>query len=206
MNLREWALPVYTILVQLALGTFLTLWIIRTFAASKYGKERVDHIIDNSILVIFITIAAGMLGAHSHLSKPLHSILAILNLRSSWLSREIVFNALFFLLTGSLLYLQLRSKGSWRFKTILGWLAILSGIGNVYCMARIYVLPTQAAWNTPITVISFFTTAFLLGVMALASLLIMDLRYSELRNLPKSGLQALVIQDSLGWMAKTAAV
>lgn len=206
MNLREWALPVYTILVQLALGTFLTLWIIRTFAAAKYGKKRVDHIIDNSVLVIFITIAAGMLGAHSHLSKPLHSILAILNLRSSWLSREIVFNTMFFLLTGIMLYLQLRSKGSWRFKTILGWLAILFGIGNVYCMARIYILPTQAAWNTPITVVSFFTTAFLLGVMALASLLIMDLRYSELRNLPKSELQALVIQDSLGWMAKAAAV
>ena len=95
MNLREWALPFYTILVQLGLGTFICLWLIRTFAASKYGKERVDHIIDNSVLVIFITIGAGMIGAHSHLSKPLHSILAILNVRSSWLSREIIFNALF---------------------------------------------------------------------------------------------------------------
>jgi DMSO reductase anchor subunit len=40
--------------------------------------------------------------------------------------------------------------------------------------------------------------------MALASLLIMDLRYSELRQLPKTGLQAIVIQKSLGWMAAAA--
>ena len=147
-----------------------------------------------------------MIGAHSHLSKPFHSILAILNLRSSWLSREIVFNSLFFLLTAGLLTLQWRKKGSWRLKTTLGWSAILFGIGNVYCMARIYILPTQAAWNTPITILSFFTTALLLGVMALASLLIMDLKYSELRQQPTADLQGRVIQDSLGWIAGTAGV
>jgi DMSO reductase anchor subunit len=204
MNLREWALPFYTILVQLALGTFITLWLIRTFAAAKYGKERVDHIIDNSVLVIFITIGAGMLGAHSHLSRPLQSFYAILNLGSSWLSREIVFNMLFFFSTGLLLVLQITGKASWRLKTALGWFAILMGSANVYCMAHIYLLPTQAAWNTPITILSFFTTALLLGIMALASLLIMDLRYSELRQLPKTGLQATVIQKSLGWMAAAA--
>jgi len=206
MNLREWALPFYTILVQLGLGTLIALWLTRTFAAIKYGHERVDHIIDNSLLVVFITIGTGMLGAHSHLSKPLHSILAILNLRSSWLSREIVFNSLFFVFTAVLLYLQLSGKGSWRMKTAMGWIAILFGIGNVYCMARIYILPTQAAWNTPITILSFFTTALLLGVMALASLLIMDLRYSELRQLPKAELQARMIQNSLSWMAAAAGV
>ena len=204
MNLREWALPFYTILVQLALGAFISLWLIRTFAAAKYGKEQVDHIIDNSVLVIFITIGAGMLGAHSHLSRPLQSIYAILNLRSSWLSREILFNLLFFLSTGLLLTLQITGKASWRLKTALGWLAILLGSANVYCMAHIYLLPTQAAWNTPITILSFFTTAFLLGIMALASLQIMDLRYSELRQLPKTEFQAIVIQKSLGWMAASA--
>jgi anaerobic dimethyl sulfoxide reductase subunit C (anchor subunit) len=204
MNLREWALPFYTILVQLALGAFITLWLIRTFAAAKYGKEQVDHIIDNSVLVIFITIGAGMLGAHSHLSRPLQSIYAILNLHSSWLSREILFNLLFFLSTGLLLALQLTGKASWCQKTALGWLAIIMGSANVYCMAHIYLLPTQAAWNTPITLLSFFTTAFLLGIMALASLQIMDLRYSELRQLPKTELQAIVIQKSLGWMAASA--
>ena len=44
MNLREWALPVYTILMQLAIGALLSLWIIRTLNSSKYGKEKIDQI------------------------------------------------------------------------------------------------------------------------------------------------------------------
>lgn len=199
-------MPFYTILVQLALGSLFTLWLIRAFAASKFGKEQVDHIIDNSVLVIFITIGAGMIGAHTHLSRPFQSFLAILNVRSSWLSREIVFNLLFFFSTGVLLVLQMTGKGNWRLKTALGWLAILMGSANVYCMGRIYLLPTQTAWNTPITILSFFTTALLLGVTALASLLIMDLRYSELRQLPKTGLQAVVIQKSLRWIVVAAGI
>jgi anaerobic dimethyl sulfoxide reductase subunit C (anchor subunit) len=204
MNLREWALPFYTILVQLATGALLTLWIIRYFAARKYGREHVDRIVDNSILIIFLTISAGMLGAHFHLSKPYLSFLAIMNLRRSWLSREILFNVLFFLTTGGLLYLQFRAHNRWQLKTFLGWLAIAFGLVNVYCMARIYLLPTQVAWNTYLTMLSFMSTALLLGMMALVSLQIMDLKYSELRKLPKAEVQAQIIQNSLSWFAVAA--
>lgn len=206
MNLREWALPFYTILVQLATGALLVLWLIRSYAARKYGQEQVDRIVDNSILIIFLTILAGMLGAHFHLSKPYLSFLAIMNLRHSWLSREILFNLLFFLSTGALLYLQLRVQNRWRLKTALGWLAIAFGLANVYCMGRIYLLPTQIAWNTPLTMLSFMSTAFLLGMMALISLQIMDLKYSELRKLPKAELQAQIIQNSLPWFAVAATI
>jgi anaerobic dimethyl sulfoxide reductase subunit C (anchor subunit) len=204
MNLREWALPFYTILVQLATGALLTLWIIRYFAARKYGREHVDRIVDNSILIIFLTISAGMLGAHFHLSKPYLSFLAIMNLRHSWLSREILFNLLFFLSTGALLYLQFRVQNRWQLKTALGWLAIAFGFANVYCMGRIYLLPTQVAWNTSLTMLSFMNTALLLGMMALISLQIMDLKYSELRKLPKAQVQAQIIQISLPWFAVAA--
>jgi anaerobic dimethyl sulfoxide reductase subunit C (anchor subunit) len=201
MNLREWALPVYTILVQLAFGALLALWMLRDYMARHLGKEHVDHLFDNTILIIFVTITMGMIGAHFHLSKPQLSFLAILNLRHSWLSREILFNLLFFFSVGCLLYLQLRGQNAWRIKTWLGWLAILFGCGNVYCMAHIYLLPTQLAWNTPLTFLSFFSTALLLGMIALASILIMDLKYSELRSLPKAYLQAHVIHYAMKWFA-----
>jgi anaerobic dimethyl sulfoxide reductase subunit C (anchor subunit) len=204
MNLREWALPFYTILVQLATGALLTLWIIRYFAARKYGREQVDRIVDNSILIIFLTILAGMMGAHFHLSKPYLSFLAIMNLRRSWLSREILFNVLFFLTTGGLLFLQFRVRNRWQLKTALGWLAIAFGLANVYCMGRIYLLPTQVAWNTSLTMLSFMNTALLLGMIALVSLQIMDLKYSELRKLPKAQVQAQIIQTSLPWFAVAA--
>ena len=40
MNIREWTLPVYTILTQLAAGALFVLWVIRTLSNSKYGGRR----------------------------------------------------------------------------------------------------------------------------------------------------------------------
>ena len=73
MNLREWALPVYTVLIQMAVGTLLCLWILRFFGRQKYGEEVIDRVIRNPLLIILSTIALGMLGAHFHLSRPYHS-------------------------------------------------------------------------------------------------------------------------------------
>ncbi|HEX5809683.1 MAG TPA: DmsC/YnfH family molybdoenzyme membrane anchor subunit, partial [Anaerolineales bacterium] len=105
MNVREWALPVYTILMQLAIGAFFVLWMIRYVASSKFSHQEIDRIIRNPMLVIAVTAAVAMGGAHLHLSKPFHSFLAVLNFKSSWLSREIVFTLCFFLTTMSLMYL-----------------------------------------------------------------------------------------------------
>ena len=204
MNVREWALLVYTILMELAVGSFSVLWVLRTVGVSKYEREKVDQALENSVLLLFITAGIAMIGAHFHLSKPYLSFLAILNFRYSWLSREIIFTALFFLSIGLLWFMQWRRIDKQRTKTVLGWLAIFFGWVNEYCMAKIYLLPTQAAWDTPLTAISFFGTAFLVGIMALLTLLIMDLNYSELNDLPKAVPQALLIQKSMLWFVAAA--
>jgi anaerobic dimethyl sulfoxide reductase subunit C (anchor subunit) len=108
MNVREWALPVYTILMQLATGALFVIWIIRPRFVSRFGAEKVDQAFENSILVVFFTVAVAMAGSHFHLSKPYLSLLAVLNLRSSWLSREIAFTILFFLSVGLLWFMQWR--------------------------------------------------------------------------------------------------
>ena len=43
MNVREWALPVYTILMQLAVGALFVLWLIRAFVKSKFSSEQLDQ-------------------------------------------------------------------------------------------------------------------------------------------------------------------
>jgi anaerobic dimethyl sulfoxide reductase subunit C (anchor subunit) len=204
MNVREWALPVYTILMQLATGALTVIWLVRSRFISKFGQEKIDLVFENSILVVFFTIGVAMVGSHFHLSKPYLSLLAVLNLPTSWLSREITFTILFFLSVGLLWFIQWRKIETHLWKTILGWLAILFGWANLYSMAIIYMLPTQLAWDTPITIISFVCTALLIGIMALTTLLIMDLKYSELRGLRKARLQALLIRKSLGWIIGAA--
>jgi DMSO reductase anchor subunit len=54
--------------------------------------------------------------------------------------------------------------------------------------------------------VSFICTALLLGIMALATLLIMDLKYSDLRGLAKARLQATVIKESLSWLVGVASL
>ena len=201
MNVREWALPVYTILMQLAIGALLILWIIRWLASPKFSPGEMDRIIRNPILVIFFTVIAAMIGAQFHLSKPFHSFYAVLNFRTSWLSREVVFTILFFLTLGSVWLVSRYKQNHRKLITALGWIAILFGCTVVYCMARIYLLPTQVAWNSSTVIISFYTTTLLLGTMTIACLLVLDLKFAEIQKAEDIEVRAQVIQYSMTWLA-----
>ena len=205
MNVREWALPVYTILMQLAVGAFAILWLIRQGAGSKFSQQEIDRIISNPLLVIAFTAAVAMGGAHFHLSKPFHSFLAVLNFKSSWLSREIVFSVLFLLLAMSVLYLTYFQTHRRQLITVLGWLAILFGTILIYCMARIYLIPTQVAWNSTSVIFSFYITSLMLGGMAIATLMVLDLKFAEIKKTDDVELRAQVIRYSSGGLTTLTA-
>jgi len=206
MNVREWALPVYTILIQMSVGMLLVLWTLRLFVGNRFDKELIDQVVRDPLLIINITIIFGMIGAHFHLSRPYLSFLAVSNFRTSWLSREIVFTVLFFLSTVALWFIHWHLKGYWELKTALGWLAIIFGVMTVYCMGRIYLLPTQAAWNMPETILTFYGSMLLLGVMALAAILIMDLRFMEVRQKRALTEWIFIVNDAVKRLAVAAGV
>lgn len=197
MNLREWALPVYTILSQLAFGAFFALWVILTLANPKINREKLEEIAKIPLLIIVFTILFAVAGAHFHLSKPFLSFLAMRNFRTSWLSREIVFNVLFFLLTFFLLVLLWLVAGRHLLKAALGWGAIAAGFATVYCMANIYLLPTQIVWNSPATILSYFATTLLLGTPSLIVILLMDLRFSESRDPSEENFRVQIVKKAI---------
>lgn len=199
MNVREWALPVYTILMQLSVGTLLVLWIVRGVHLRRFADMEINRIVKFPIMIIFATICLAMIGSHSHLSRPFHSYLAVLNFRRSWLSREIVFTVLFFLTTGSLASLHWLQEGKTKLKTFLGWLAIMFGLIVIFCMSHIYLLPTQPAWNSPFTVLSFYLTMLLLGCIALPAMLLIDFSFSNVLTLERFDQQYLLIRRILIW-------
>lgn len=204
MNLREWALPVYTIMIQLATGAILSLWVIRLFGIRKFGRDALDRMTKIPMLIIFSTIILAMVGAHFHLSKPFLSILAVLNYRTSWLSREIIFTIVFFLITGCLSFLLWYVRGYHRVKEILGWIAILAGVIDIYCMAHIYLLPTQISWNSPATIPTYYGTTLLLGATSLASILLIDLNFSEVQELEGIGIRTEIVRKAILWLTATA--
>lgn len=206
MNVREWALPVYTILIQIATGILLMLWIFRSLNSSKLKREEMDQMIDNPITIIFLTVITAIIGSHFHLSKPHLSFLAVRNFKSSWLSREIVFTIIFFLAVGSLWLLRRRKSYHRTLEIFLGWFAVVIGFVSIYCMARIYLLPTQVTWNSPITITYYLITTLLLGSMATAVLFVMDLKFTEVRELDIPKTRIAIIEKSLIWLAVIASI
>jgi len=206
MNIREWTLPLYTILMQLAIGSLLALWIVRTIHKRKIDQEVLDRIFRYPLFVIFITVVTAMAGSHFHLSRPFFSIFAVLNFDSSWLSREIAFNILYFFCVISLMLVTWFQPNKDRLKTTLGWIAITFGLTTVYCMGRIYLISTQPAWNTLITIFSFYLTTVLLGVMSLSLMLILDIKFAEVRSPLNLNTRHLVLKDSIVWFAAIAVV
>jgi anaerobic dimethyl sulfoxide reductase subunit C (anchor subunit) len=71
-------------------------------------------------------------------------------------------------------FMYWRKVGSEQTRMILGWIAALVGIFQVYGMGMVYMIRTQPAWNTLATPVSFFTTALLLGVLTVAAGLIVS--------------------------------
>lgn len=197
MNLREWALPFYTILMQLAVGALLVLWILRWLGGRRFNVEDISRVLRNPLLIISFTVVVAMLSSHLHLSRPLYSFYAVRNFGSSWLSREIVFTVLFFLTLSVLLFFSRFKQEQHRLITLMGWLAVTLGLTSIYCMAKIYLLPTQLAWNTPTVIVSFYVTTLLLGIMTIACLLILDLKFVEIQNVDNLELHIQVARFAL---------
>jgi len=201
MNVREWALPVYTILMQTAIGTLFFLWLLRLWGNATFGLDEMNKIIQIPVLIILITIVFAMIGAHFHLSKPYLSFLAATNFAHSWLSREIVFTVLCFLSTFGLFISLWLPKHYTRWVEWFAIFAISFGFITVYCMGRIYQLPTQVAWDSPYTIPYYFITTFLLGIAALPAILLMDLYFIHVEQLTQVPHQDRIIRKTFQILA-----
>jgi anaerobic dimethyl sulfoxide reductase subunit C len=197
MNLREWALPVYTILMQLGVGAMAALWVIRALFMPKYGEEEVERLTRNPVAILLITVLAAMAGSFFHLSRPLLSFLALINIGKSWLSREIVFTVLVFGFIVVLWYLQAHVDHRRHLKSFLGWASVFCGLSAVFCMTHLYLLPTQASWDTPFTVLSFYSSLVLLGTAAMITMLTVGLQYNQISALHANSAQPAIIRRIL---------
>jgi len=206
MNIREWTLPVYTILTQLSVGSLLVIWVIRSWSNLKSGEDKIDRYIKIPILILLVTIVFAMMFAHFHLSRPYLSFLALRNVKTSWLSRELLSNIFYSIFVGLLLFSLWYHEERKKNISILGWVAILLGFTTDYCMSRIYLLPSQPAWNSILTPVSFLITTILLGVVTVPMLFLMDLMFKRSPALENQTEHAQLIEPSLMRFAFAAVI
>lgn len=164
---KTWALVAYTLLTQMSVGTFLVYWL-NDLATGRARDREGGRSIHRPLAVIAVLLLLGMVVSLFHLGRPLMAYRAIINVGSSWLSREILFTVVYGLL--GLLYIGVVSGrmklAGW--KGALGWLVALSGIGLVYSMSRIYMIEAVPSWNTAATPVAFFAASLLLGGLTAA--------------------------------------
>jgi anaerobic dimethyl sulfoxide reductase subunit C (anchor subunit) len=168
-EMAERPLIVFTLLAQMAVGAF---WVLRVFGDAASGA--------GTLLALCGVMAIALITSFLHLGTWRNAWLAIRNLQSSWLSREILFSLLFM---GPLfLYAVMPWLGSPHTTTreVIGWGTALSGMGLVYSMTRVYRLRTVPTWDTSATTISFFATTLLLGVLGCAALMVYSPRLEQL--------------------------
>lgn len=160
----HWPLIVMLVLTQLSVGAFLV-------------ELLLDSVLDSAALAHVRAVHAGSalsfglmaLGASVlHLGRPLYAFRAVIGLKTSWLSREIlafgVFAGLALTYAGTVAWHSLRGTDFPRWQTILGAGVVASGLCGVICSILIYASTRRPLWNGTGTALRFLLTTVVLGL------------------------------------------
>jgi DMSO reductase anchor subunit len=104
-----------------------------------------------------------------HLGRPQYAFRALLGLRTSWLSREILAFGIFAALATVYAALPWLDGGAVLVESArraLGLGVAASGLAAMFCSVMIYASTRRPFWNAPLTGLKFLLTAGLLGIPA----------------------------------------
>lgn len=206
MTLRDWGLIIFTVLVQMSVGSFLVLGVVHFFATRKAGKEEADRMSDRALLAIVPVLVLAFAASLLHLGSPANAYTAVNNLSTSWLSREILAGVSFAVVATVYAFLQWRKIGPFILRAIIGWIAAIVGVGLVFIMSNVYMLPTQPAWNTFVTPLSFYVTTILLGLFATGIAYVANYAYIAKKKADCAEAQCDLLRGAMRGIAVTAIV
>ncbi len=178
------------VLTQMSVGAFVSLWLLDR--AGVTSKVLVAALI--SLMLAGISLAAST----SHLGRPAFAWRALRALRTSWLSREVLMLSVFAGIASLYAGFLLLGRPE---HTMAGMATAIAGFAGVFCSARIYTVLARPAWNSPLTILDFFSTAFLLG-----PLMLRPLGFASSHELADAAVAGAVTQFAvqglkLGWLS-----
>lgn len=197
MGLHDWSLIIFTILGQMSVGVFLILGVIHTVAVRRHAVEEVERLTDRALLAIGPVLVLGFIASLGHLGSPVNAYLSILNVADSWLSREILFGALFAVSGAAFALMQWRKVGPFALRRGVALIAAALGIAFVVSMALVYMLPLQPSWNLWATPVTFLVTSLLTGALAIGVAFVASYAYERKRDGEDHAALAALLYDSL---------
>lgn len=201
MTLHDFALIPFTILAQMSVGSFVVLGLVHLYATRKTNMEEADRLSDRALLAIGPILGLGLIASLFHLGVPQNAYRAVTNFGTSWLSREITFGVSFAVLGAVFALMQWRKIASFAVRNVVAWIAALVGLALLYSMSNVYRLPTQPAWNSWATPVSFFTTALLLGALAMGVAFVANYTYVKRKQPDCADDQCTLLRDVMRWIA-----
>jgi len=204
MSIRDWALIVFTILAQTSVGALWVLLVTRYFAGRKYEMEEVDRLTDRALMAIGPVIVLGGVASLFHLSRPFSAYLAVVNIGTSWLSRESFFGAAFAGLVIVFAILQWRKIGTINLRNAIAWLTALVGLGLIVSMSSVYMLPTYPSWDSWATPVTFFTSTLLMGTLAMGAALVANYVFMQRKEPDYADAQSKLMRGTLRRIAVAA--
>jgi Fe-S-cluster-containing dehydrogenase component/DMSO reductase anchor subunit len=162
----HWPLVIMLVLTQLSVGAFCVELVSKQFLAGELiSALRPVHSL-SALVFGLLALAASVF----HLGRPQFAFRAVIGLKHSWLSREILAFGIFALL--ALLYASANwfGWGTTGFdqtcQSILGWGVGVAGLTGIVCSVMIYVFTRRSYWSGARTTVRFVSTALLLGLAA----------------------------------------
>ena len=201
MNTNEWALIIFTVVMQMAVGSFIILGGVHFFAARRNGSEEADKMSDRALLAIGPVVVFGLLVTFVHLGNPGNAPRAIANIGSSWLSREILFSLLFCGGGAVFALLQWRKLSTPQVRNALALIVAALGVFLILSMSMVYRLFSVPAWDTIATPATFFIATFLLGSLAMGAAFVANFWYVRRKNMDPKNVQYTMLATSLRWIA-----
>ncbi len=160
----HWPLVLMLVLTQLSVGAFAAALAFERAAPSELADAVRPLNAVAAVVLGLLALAASLF----HLGRPQYAFRAVLGLRHSWLSREIVafgaFAALACTYAACFLAPQPLSAPLDELADGLAWGVVLVGAAAVGCSVMIYALPHRELWNPARTAVRFALTAGWLGV------------------------------------------
>lgn len=165
-QLPHWPLIIMLVLTQLSVGAFLSGFVLESFLdESLVVSLRPLHSL-SALIFGLLAMASSTL----HLGRPQFAYRAVIGLRHSWLSREIVafgaFAGAAFLYAAGNWFGPESITGSMFWQSRLGWAVAASGMTGVFCSIMIYAFTRREFWCFSHTALRFLLTTAVLGIAA----------------------------------------
>ena len=174
----HWPLIIMLVLTQLSVGAVLVGELLH---ANLLGSTTLSHVLPIHALSALAFGVLSLAAATLHLGRPLLAYRAVLGLRHSWLSREIVafgvFATLAAVYAAVLWFFPHLDVTGW--PLVLGGSVVAAGLAGVFCSMMIYVFTQRPFWSGSRTFVKFSLTTVWLGLSTVLAVSLMAAGLSD---------------------------